>query len=565
MLYLLLMFSIQLLSHLVLGIMVQRNNLDLTEVPDDIPLNTTTLILDGNLLEDVNTTALQGRPIQLLSLRRNRFREFPNLLILNETLDILLLRNNLIRSIPKSVLDGFQCLTQLALDYNNMVEFPDLGPIGGTLHILTVSYNQLHYLNPLYLANLTVLNNLRLNNNNFRKLPNVTDIADTIINLYISGNPLDDKNEMPTWLLSMQFSNIHDADFAYLSLTSFPALGPSCASLRAYFLSHNSITEVKAEDVEHCSSLSTFKMSNNQLTSFPNISSVGPTLKELTLANNHLPLVPPEILHSLVALETIDLTGNMLVTVPDFATSNVLRELRLSDNAISYIAPNSLKYLQSLKILQLSNNILIDMPNVLMAELTDLDLSSNSFLDIPPLTKLGQNLINLNLADNIGITSFQNTDLSNLQALKRLRLEGTSITTLSQFTNLAQLQYLFLSTMSSPTPIESISPFAMSSFGNLTELHLENTLIKHLPSICDETPPNMYLAGNLHLDICNPDMAWLKHPGFTVHVTAKECPNGEMWHDASFTDLLNSLPLELQKTGTVHGKFLFIYIFSLSG
>ena len=185
----------------------------ITEIPDDIPLNVTSIFirftsitevglqsfknltklynlnLDDNQIDSIADHAFMDAPIWNLYLDGNQLERVPNLTDISDTLVNLDLSKNKIKLISPSFFARMEKLRYVNLGFNRLIEFPDFSelPLDNSLGSLYLLNNPLNNAPPGTFHRLKKLTRLYL-----QDLSNLTEIPDLqdspIRNLFMQGN-----------------------------------------------------------------------------------------------------------------------------------------------------------------------------------------------------------------------------------------------------------------------------------------------------------------------------------------------------------------------------------------
>lgn len=294
--------------------------------------NLKNLYLDNNKLSKLSEGLDGLNKLTLLSLKGNKFENFPVLssgvinlqTILLDNNDILGLQfsgsqvwssmqelsaqHNLIQGIGSEFLSAFPALNIFDVSYNNLTTLPNLTPCGN-LTLLNLSYNNLSNLKDSTFANCANLNSLNLEKNSLAALPssaiqpklNSLNASRNKLKLLTAGTCPEKLNEL---LLSRNLMNSTGIDNSFLS---------SCSYLRQLYLDYNElekipasfsslynanyitveyngkISAIKEGDLDNLTKLQTFNAKSNNIgqiddDAFRNLTS----LLQLNLENNFL-------------------------------------------------------------------------------------------------------------------------------------------------------------------------------------------------------------------------------------------------------------------------------------
>ncbi len=273
------------------------------------------LILDGQQLEQLPSEVWKMPQLETLDLRRNALKVLPETMGALQSLKYLFLGNNQLQSLPQSMPN----VVQIDLSGNRFSQFPAV------------------------LAQLEQLQTINLGSNRLREFPKLSFPA--LKELHLSGN------KVAAGLLSAAF--LPKLEKLYLSrngLHKFEIQG-AFSSLDTLDLAHNQLAALP-DDWSVTPFLRHLYLSNNQLTHLPSTLSQCSWLKTLQLARNKLSSSPNYFM-ALQRLEELDLSGNALSRFPALPTS--VRNLDLSNNQLTQI-PAAFFQTSSLRYLDLSHN-----------------------------------------------------------------------------------------------------------------------------------------------------------------------------------------------------------------
>lgn len=254
-----------------LQVLFLNYNVDLSDVPNNLPASLLKLYLQGN-----NVAQLPGRKFaNLTSLRELYFSDNKMLQVVGDSffgltkLRILHLNNNKLSYIPKELFGPLTSLNTLILKNNNLQNLKiNPGSLSSlvALQTLDMSGNQCSYLPLDYLSELTSLQTLLLDGNNLRG----------VFVLDESGSLLGNLRKLQKLSLSSNFLGyIHDAQFKNMlelkelnlshNQMSFwgPDLFHTTRTLSTLDLSYNQVALVNKTSVRDLSSLTTLNLFMN--------------------------------------------------------------------------------------------------------------------------------------------------------------------------------------------------------------------------------------------------------------------------------------------------------------
>uniref|UniRef100_A0ABM0MWJ6 Leucine-rich repeat-containing G-protein coupled receptor 5-like n=1 Tax=Saccoglossus kowalevskii TaxID=10224 RepID=A0ABM0MWJ6_SACKO len=315
----------------------------LSEIPSNIPSNTTKLVLDSN---------------ELTSLPETVFKELPNLKQLN-------ISHNSLTSLPDGIFHNLTDLTTLDLSYNNLQSL-NSSLFDGlyNLHVLRLYDNDITFLPSTTFHSLTKLSFLNVRDHHNKMSWQITLFIYVVPILLMNSGTLkgcpfecsceDNDGELHVDCshggLSEIPSNISSDTtrlvLEYNDLITIPEHAFIDLHGLVYInLGWNGITEISAKAFVDVSNLTELKLHRNGLTSLPEtVFDELPNLKKLDISYNSLTFLPSEIFHNLTDLTELDLSYNNLQSLNStlFDGLNNLLELRLYGNDLTFL-PTSIK------------------------------------------------------------------------------------------------------------------------------------------------------------------------------------------------------------------------------
>ncbi|RWS18005.1 protein slit-like protein [Dinothrombium tinctorium] len=339
------------------GTIVDCSQKNLREIPEDIPLFTSELRLNGNSISKVRNNGIFKRLLNLqrLDLRQNQISDIEDgsFLGASNLNDLLLTQNKLTHIRPRMVLRN-NFLTSISND-----TFADLV----TIRLLSLYENKIRCIKPGAFDKLKSLSTLNLLSNPLHCNCHMKWFSEWLRkNNIATGNPIC---QSPERLKGVPIQDVEAGDFVCNendkdSADDFCELDSLCPSKC------------------HCQG-TLVRCSQKKLTIIPNYISNATT--ELYLDVNDIATVSSSI-NKLTELKRLDLSNNRISLLPDFAFSNLtkLETLILSYNKLECIQAESFKGLKSLRILSLHGNDISLIPNGAFKDLvsiTHIALGSN--------------------------------------------------------------------------------------------------------------------------------------------------------------------------------------------
>ncbi|WP_373553132.1 leucine-rich repeat domain-containing protein [Haliscomenobacter sp.] len=278
------------------------------------------LILDGQQLEQLPSEVWKMPLLETLDLRRNALKVLPETIGALKSLKYLFLGNNQLQELPQSMPN----VVQIDLSGNRFSHFPTV------------------------LAQLEQLQTINLGSNQLRGFPNLSFPA--LKELHLSGNKIAacllsaaflpkleklhlSRNGLRKLEIQGAFSSLDTLDLAHNHLAALPDVWSDTPFLRHLNLSNNQLAQLPST-LSQCSWLKTLKLAKNKLSSTPNYFTALHRLEELDLSGNALPRFPALP----TSLRTLDLANNQLTQIPAaFFQTTTLRYLNLSQNPLRHV------------------------------------------------------------------------------------------------------------------------------------------------------------------------------------------------------------------------------------
>ncbi|KAI8975197.1 hypothetical protein BDF20DRAFT_943468 [Mycotypha africana] len=328
--------------------------------------NVQQLLLRRNRLDSLEkyTEALDSMKASLteLSLRDNRFTQFPAEITVLKNLTSLSLANNDLGSIPEGIFPELSHLRWLNLRGNGLkmlpydivcchvltgmnleqngfkngiveeisvlgniyltslthLEFPEVLFFLTSLEILMISRNRISSISSKYIFPRSI-RTLSLGFNQLTVVPHtlVYDPPPLLSHLQLSGNPLC---SLPHDFLTTGYSHIVSLDFHTCQLTTisgsfFVRLAYRCPLLRRLNLAINKLTSLPPE-IGLCSQLNWLNLNDNQISDLPESMTNMVHLIKLGLVQNKLTTLPSNLLMNMKQLLKLDIRHNQLEFFP---------------------------------------------------------------------------------------------------------------------------------------------------------------------------------------------------------------------------------------------------------
>ncbi|XP_044259557.1 protein slit isoform X2 [Tribolium madens] len=324
------------------GTVVDCSGKGLKEIPRDIPVYTTELLLHDNELGRIKSDGLFGR--------------LPNLIRLD-------LRRNQITGIEENSFEGASRIYELLLSENKLLEIHNKMFLGlHNLKVLSLNNNQITCVMPGSFDHLTSLHTLNLMQNPFMCNCHLAWFSEWLKNKGLSGStpkcagPPRVKDVLIKELPKNEFKCTSDNDQGCLGenycppkcsctgtvvrcsrakLTEIPrGIPPETSEL---YLDINEISAIQADRISHLKSLTRLDLSSNQIgmlsnNTFANLSK----LSTLIISYNKLQCVQRNALTGLKSLRILSLHGNQISMIPEgtFANLKSISHIALGSNPL---------------------------------------------------------------------------------------------------------------------------------------------------------------------------------------------------------------------------------------
>ncbi|KAA0707803.1 Leucine-rich repeats and immunoglobulin-like domains protein 1 [Triplophysa tibetana] len=387
------------------------SNLDMTDVPQDLPRGTVHLNLSHNQLAAVDTDILSNLPnLREVRLDHNELTSIPSFGDAAATIVTLYMHHNKIRRLEGSLLQNFSALETLDLSHNDITELKDYCfPPGLRIKDLYLNNNKIVYLEFGAFKNLAgSLQVLRLSRNLLTHIPVKGLELPKLTQLELSRNRLRSIEGLTfQGLSSLEVLKLQRNNISKLTDGAFFGLG----QMRVLHLDFNSLREVNSGSLYGLKSLLQLYLSNNSISNLnPEGWGFCEKLRELNLSYNNL----------------TKLSEN------SFAKLVNLISLRLGYNSISHITEGAFRGLNSLRTLELNHNDIsgtIEDTNGAFAGLENLNkltLFGNKIKSVAKKAFTGlESLEHLNLGEN-AIRSIQPEAFSKMKKMHYLHIQSDS-------------------------------------------------------------------------------------------------------------------------------------------
>ena len=297
---------------------------------------TNLLLLDvsDNLISVLDSQAFAGTPIIYLELSMNGIQgDFPNLCVLNATLQVAILNHNDLTQVSNASLSCMSELKRLDLLHNTITEFPYLQalPTHYLFIHLAIGDNPLNITNPMPLYNLTSLKHLSLKSTHIVELPDFSELpaSNDLELLYLDGNDIGTIS--PQALAALSNSPIGTFSIRETGVI-LPRLAPALAAVRELDIFASSLPSLY---VPYLPSVEYVYIRRSDLTSFPDVTALNRSLEFLQINHcNHLDSVKMvDVLAPLEELDVLNIANNKFTTITDLSVLlPTLDKLQLAGN-----------------------------------------------------------------------------------------------------------------------------------------------------------------------------------------------------------------------------------------
>ncbi|XP_029640846.1 uncharacterized protein LOC115215701 isoform X3 [Octopus sinensis] len=362
---------------------INCTNQNLTSIPQAIPADVVTLLLEGNKIANIENGSLEGldtlktlflgnnmitniedgswkglSKLQNLYLEDNKINNIDRAFKGLDNLHILELRNNKITTIDERSFQFLSNLKEIYLDSNN-ITYIEKEAFKGLYNLkeLRLPSNHIVTIDESWFQDLTNLTSLHLAYNEIRNIENGSfKNLDQLEKLGLEGNGI---------------TNIGNGFWQHLQ------------NLKTLNLAYNEISNIEEGEFENLDSLEKLDLSKNRIKKIGDDSWQHlQNLKKLILSRNQISNIEESSFKNLVNLEELDLSENRIKKIGDDSWQHLqnLKKLTLSMNQISNIGESSFKNLVNLEELNLKNNEIKEYQDgafSFLSSITKIDLSGN--------------------------------------------------------------------------------------------------------------------------------------------------------------------------------------------
>ncbi len=366
---------------------------DLTQVPNDIPRYTSTLILSNQKISAIEKNDFSSlTSLKIADLSKNEISYFHmDALQKNVNLERLYLNKNKLPS-PPNLSGAKHSIISLHVKYNRIENVPNmyLTKMGNIKYI----YLDSNRIMKIYLGKLENLKTFSIPNNNLQIMPVLNNTLPALNVLYLHYNNI-------SYISQNYFNKTPNVTTLRLNnnaLHEIPNLMPIRGSLIGLNLEDNKITISNEESISMLT-LQNFDISGNSLNvTFGSC----PRLQEIIISNyrsDQKLMQMPILLKSLDKLRKLDVAYNEIREISHTYFRNTPRLLELN------LASNELREFQienrsNLTILKLQQNKLNAFSCRNMIHLSVLVLNNNDLKQFPNLTDCAQTLTTLQMHNN---------------------------------------------------------------------------------------------------------------------------------------------------------------------
>ncbi|KAJ8952957.1 hypothetical protein NQ318_006574 [Aromia moschata] len=337
------------------GTIVDCSNRGLKEIPRDIPLYTTELLLHNNELGRIKSDGLFGR--------------LPNLIKLD-------MRRNQITGIEENAFEGASRISELLLSENKFLEVHNKMFLGlHNLKVLSLNNNQITCVMPGSFDFLQALHTLNLVQNPFMCNCHLAWFSEWLKNRGLSGS--SPKCAGPNRVKDVLIKELPKTEFKCTSKNrtyEYVAVERTDSVTIRNFLSFQGDNDQGCLGENYCPPMcsctgTVVRCSRANLKEIPR--GIPPETSELYLDFNNVDRIQADRISHLKSLTRLDLSNNQIGMLSNFTFANLskLSTLIISYNKLQCIQRDSLQGLKSLRILSLHGNQISLIPEGTFASL----------------------------------------------------------------------------------------------------------------------------------------------------------------------------------------------------
>lgn len=300
---------------------------ELGEFPQDIPVGTTRIMLDGNELTSIEDyTFASFANLTSLHLERNRIENIGPYAFCNTSISHLFLDDNLLKELPQ-----LECIAGTLVVFtarNNLIEQLDASTfLSGdqqlTLQNLDLSHNRIHEVPANIFARLNSLTSLDLSHNQLSRFPDfhLLSANNSLKELHVAANNLSSLGNTSL----DNFPKLRILDLAYNSLTAIPDLRHIHKNLRSLLINNNNLSTIEGTAFIG-SNLEVLNLGGTNLHGLAPLLPLNRTLRQLHFSSNDLSGYSSramfEFLEAMPNLTYVDFQESALTTFPDIRQLN---------------------------------------------------------------------------------------------------------------------------------------------------------------------------------------------------------------------------------------------------
>lgn len=406
---------------------VSCNDKKLTEIPINLPNDTTYLNMDNNHLQNLNLELLRNLPkLKHLSLRGNQISKItaPTSKLLTNLIS-LDLHGNCLKMLNNASFSSMPHLVSLDLSQNSLTKAEGIFRNLSHLQRLSLFENSLTDFSNDVFADTVNLEWLNINNNKLKRLE--LDAFHHLKRLSVLDLRQNDIYAVTgSWKTS---SRLQILDLSQCHLADIPSNLPF--SLKNLNIGSNRLTSVTKASLENYRQLEFLVLDHNRISSIESRSFLTlEMLHDLDLSDNLISVFPCDLPKS---LRDINLDRNYIsiLNFNSFSRLTYLTSLSLRYNKIEEFARKAFRNLRSLKFLYMDGNPLKMIAENDLAEQRYLEVLSLikcplERIELRPFIKL-KALKELHLAFMTKISSFNDAVFEMLPSLENLNLQGSPV------------------------------------------------------------------------------------------------------------------------------------------